>query len=391
MKNFRIQLFCFLIAILFYTPLVSAQSSWIGRTIGDLPYLEYSDGMVRLGADKMSFIDTNIRIEVIDSVENRYKVKLSQNWEAYLPKRFVKRDFTEKIASEILSGSWHLTAKDDNDILTVSLPERLPYRSYQLVDPNKIIVDVFGVTTNTTWITQLRKAKIVKNIYREQVDKDVYRIHIELLGKQNWGYAINYINKSLKISVKHAPEKKGIKNLFIAIDAGHGGSAKGAVSPNGTEEKVYNLKFALELEKYLHKKGVKNVYLTRREDIDISTTDRVINLRKVNPDLLISLHLNASSNVNVKGVSTYYHHNGSRQLSQSILNEMLETGLEEFGLIGNFNFLLNSPIEYPNSLVEIAFLSNAEDEKIILDENFHKQTAEKIYKGIVRWLKDVQD
>lgn len=162
------------------------------------------------------------------------------------------------------------------------------------------------------------------------------------------------------------------------------------VSPNGTEEKTYNLKFAKELQALLHKKGVKNVYLTRTEDIDIATTDRVLKLRQVKPDLLISLHLNASSRTEVKGVSTYYHHNGSRLVSKYILDEMLELGLNEFGLIGNFNFLLNSPTEYPNSLVEIAFLSNPEDEQRILNEKFHKQTADKIYKGIVRWLKDVQ-
>lgn len=393
MKTYLLPIFyAVLIAISCITQ-VYAQKDWVGRTTGDLPYIEYSDGMVRLGADKMTFIDTGVRVVVLDSIENRYKIKLSKNWMAYIPKRFVTsgHQLSDSISStDVLSGSWHLSAKDNYDILTVSLPDRLPYRSFQLAEPNKIIVDVFGATSNTTWITQLRKARIVKNVYREQLENDVYRIHIELEGKQNWGYFIDYHNKSLRISVKHAPAKKGIKNLFIAIDAGHGGNSKGAVSPNGTEEKTYTLKFAKELQTRLHKKGVKNVYLTRTEDIDMATTDRVLKLKAVKPDLLISLHLNASSKTDVKGVSTYYHHNGSREVSKYILDEMLDLGLNEFGLIGNFNFLLNSPTEYPNSLVEIAFLSNPEDEQRILDEKFHKQTADKIYKGIVRWLKEVQ-
>lgn len=392
MKKNLITASSFLLILLgFWSPLL-AQEAWIGRTTGDLPYIEYSDGVVRLGADKMGFLDTAIRMVVVDSVGDRYKVKLSQNWDCYIPKYFVRRGFAEAPLGEgkFLSGSWHLSAKDNYDVLTVSLPDRLPYRSYQLTEPNKIVVDVFGVSSNTTWITQLRQAKIVKSVYREQVEKDVFRIHIELKGRQNWGYSVGYSNKSLRIAVKHAPQKKGIKNLFIAIDAGHGGTAKGAVSRNGTEEKVYTLKFAKELESYLKKKGVKNVYLTRTDDVDIATTKRVLMLREVKPDLLISLHLNASSRPEVKGVSTYYHHNGSRKVSQHILDEMLKLGLNEFGLIGNFNFLLNSPTEYPNSLVEIAFLSNEEDEKRILDEKFHKQTAERIYRGIVRWLKEVQ-
>lgn len=393
MKTYILPFFYAVLIAISCSARLYAQQAWVGRTTGDLPYIEYSDGMVRLGADKMTFIDTGVRVVVLDSVENRYKIKLSKNWMAYIPKRFVSHNnpLSDSITSaDALIGSWHLSAKDGYDVLTVSLPDRLPYRSFQIVEPNKIIVDVFGATSNTTWITQLKKARIVKNVYREQLENDVYRIHIDLQGKQNWGYFIDYDNKSLRISVKHAPAKKGIKNLFIAIDAGHGGNSKGAVSPNGTEEKTYTLKFAKELETLLHKKGVKNVYLTRTEDIDMATTDRVLKLRAVKPDLLISLHLNASSRTEVKGVSTYYHHNGSREVSKYILDEMLDLGLNEFGLIGNFNFLLNSPTEYPNSLVEIAFLSNPEDEQRILDEKFHKQTADKIYKGIVRWLKEAQ-
>ena len=392
MKNYIISILCLFLIVL--SNHAFAQETWVGRTIGDLPYMEYSNGMVRLGADKMSFLDTGIRVIVMDSVENRYKIKLSQNWEAFIPKQFVKPSTQSSdmilANNSFLSGSWHLSAKDNYDVLSVSLGDRLPYRSFQLTEPNKIVVDVFGLSSNTTWITQLSQAKMVKNVYREQLEKDVFRIHIELQGKQNWGYSISYSNNSLRILVKHAPTKKGIKNLYIAIDAGHGGTAKGAVSANGTEEKVYNLKFAKELQKLLEKKGVKNVYLTRTEDVDLATTDRVLKLRAIKPDLLISLHLNSSSKKEVKGVSTYYHHNGSRSVSKSILDEMLQLGLNEFGLIGNFNFLLNSPIEYPNTLIEIAFLSNEEDEKRVLDEKFHKQTAEKIYQGIVKWLKEVQ-
>ena len=66
---------------------------------------------------------------------------------------------------------------------------------------------------------------------------------------------------------------------------------------------------------------------------------------------------------------------------------MLELELAEFGNVGNFNFALNAPTEYPNCLVEVAFLSNREDEKKILDPAFHKQVAKKIVAGIKDWLK----
>jgi N-acetylmuramoyl-L-alanine amidase len=69
---------------------------------------------------------------------------------------------------------------------------------------------------------------------------------------------------------------------------------------------------------------------------------------------------------------------------------MQELGLTEYGNVGSFNFSLSGPVEYPNCLVEIAFLSNKEDEKRILNPEFHKQVAEKIVAGIKDWLKSLQ-
>ena len=105
------------------------------------------------------------------------------------------------------------------------------------------------------------------------------------------------------------------------------------------------------------------------------------------PDLLVSLHLNSSGDqVNVAGTSTYYRYIGFRGLSLDIYKRMLELGLPEWGNTGSFNFMLNSPIEYPNALVEILFLSNPAEEMKILDENFQQQVADKIVLGIKDFL-----
>jgi len=66
---------------------------------------------------------------------------------------------------------------------------------------------------------------------------------------------------------------------------------------------------------------------------------------------------------------------------------MLKIGLKDFGNIGSFNFALSGPTDYPNCLVEVAFLSNPEDEKLILDPDFHKAVADQIVEGIKDWLK----
>jgi N-acetylmuramoyl-L-alanine amidase len=113
-------------------------------------------------------------------------------------------------------------------------------------------------------------------------------------------------------------------------------------------------------------------------------------IKKEEPDILISIHLNSSGNKAAKGTSTYYRHIGFRPLTEKILDRMLELGLNNFGNIGSFNFSLSGPTEYPNCLVEVAFLSNEEDEKRILDAQFHKEVAKKIYKGIEDWLKSLR-
>jgi N-acetylmuramoyl-L-alanine amidase len=69
---------------------------------------------------------------------------------------------------------------------------------------------------------------------------------------------------------------------------------------------------------------------------------------------------------------------------------MEELGLKEHGNVGSFNFSLSGPTDYPNCLVEVAFLSNKEDEKRILNPQFHKDVAAKIVAGIKDWLKEMQ-
>jgi len=129
--------------------------------------------------------------------------------------------------------------------------------------------------------------------------------------------------------------------------------------------------------------------MTRTNDTSFDNKDRILWLQEQNPDFLISLHLNSSAKEEINGVSTYYKHIGYRPLTQAILNRMLELKLTEFGNIGHFNFALNAPTDFPNCLVEIAFLSNEEDEKKIVKPAFHIQVAQKIQLGITDWLKSL--
>lgn len=380
MKSFLLLAFLLLHLTLF------AQAPLFGRTTGALPYLEFGPGDDRLGGAKMTYLDTGIFLQAVDSLGDDFEVKLSSGHRAFVPKSSFKRDTATARRPYYLTGSWRVYGDDRYDYVTVGLTEKLPYRSMQLLSPSRLVVDVFGAVNNTNWITQLKTVKEITNVWQEQVEDDVFRIHIELAHRQHWGHYIYYRNNTLVIRVKRQPSSR-FKDLTIAVDAGHGGANTGAAGiATGVLEKDYTLKIAQELEDLLVRKGAK-VYMTRNHDTDLSMIDRTLMLRQRDPDVLISIHLNSSGNKAANGTSTYYRYIGFRPLSQAILHELLELPLNNFGNIGAFNFALSGPTEYPNCLVEVAFLSNAEDEQKIIDPGFRKGVAKRIYKGIRAWMK----
>jgi N-acetylmuramoyl-L-alanine amidase len=358
-----------------------------GKTTGNMPSLEYGLGYDRLGAAKITFLDTNVVIKVVDSTVVNYKVQLSKDHFAYLLKSNFKKDATIKIQSYYLTSSILATGDDKNDYISIALDEKLPYRSIQQINPSRIVVDIFGATSNTSWVTQRASATEVKNVYYEQIEDDVFRVIIELKNEQHWGYSIYYQEKKLMIKIKRQPRDLDIDKMKIAVDAGHGGSNNGAIGKTtNIPEKKYTLLIAKELQRELQDEKA-TVFMTREKDTTLSMPERIDMIKAEDPDFLISIHLNSSVKDSVNGVSTYYRYIGFKPLTQLILNRMLELGLNEFGNVGSFNFALSGPTDYPNCLVEVAFLSNKEDENKILDPEFHKAVAKKIVEGIKDWLK----
>ncbi len=371
-------------------------SVWWGRTTGKLPYMEYGIGDDRLGGAKMGLLDSNVLVKVVDSFHTQYKIQLSKYHSAYIAKAnvtlVVKLPVIAQPHNPHLSSHIRVYGDDDYDYVDIGLDERMPYHAVQEIEPSRVVLDIFGVTSNTNWIMQMRTAKEIKNTWYEQAEDDVLRVVIELKHQQHWGFTPSYdsAGKKLTLRIKRQPASLDIRKLRIAIDPGHGGDNIGANGMGGALEKAYTLLIAEELEKILKRAKVKQVFMTRDKDTSLSMPERVFMLRQFAPDLLVSIHLNSSETDTVRGVSTYYRYIGFRPLSVAILNQMLTLGLKEYGNVGNFNFALNGPTDYPNALVEAAFLSNPEDEKKILSPKFRKVMAQKIYLGIQDWLKQIK-
>ena len=383
------KLFLILFSVFLFFNLSYAQVK--GTITGKLPQLAYSNGEDRLGSAKMGYIDTGIVLPVIDSTKELYHVRLSKNHTAFIDKNQMNLNMDTSAQKPALTESWSVRGDSVFDYVSISLNRKIAYKSWMELSPAKIIVDLYGVMSNTNWITQLKSAKEVKNISFEQTQDDVVRLTIELKHVQPWGYAIGYKGRTLQIKIKQFPTRHKLRNMVIAIDAGHGGTNTGARGLTaGVLEKNYTILFAGELQKILKRKHV-TVLMTRETDSTIDNKDRVLFLQQNWPDLFISFHLNSSSRATAQGVSTYYKHVAYRPFTEALLKRLLTVeGLKEFGNVGNFNFQPIQPTEFNSSLVEVAFLSNTDDEKMILDEKFRRKVAVQVYKGIKDFLKKIK-
>jgi N-acetylmuramoyl-L-alanine amidase len=181
-----------------------------------------------------------------------------------------------------------------------------------------------------------------------------------------------------------------LAGLTIALDAGHGGEVKGAVGATGALEKDATISIVRHLESILKSKGSKTV-LTRGENEGPSMADRIDKITRSGAQLLVSIHCNSagesSDPLAICGVSTYYRPIGFKPLADIVYTKMLSLGLQQFGVVGSFNFTLNSLTQMPNVLVETAFLSNPEDEILLLDDGFRKKVAEQVTTGLEEYVR----
>ncbi|GAB3504228.1 hypothetical protein GCM10027341_34250 [Spirosoma knui] len=363
--------------------------------------LYYGLGTDRLGGARMETLDSGIVLSVTglawmgaDTLNRFWRVRLAPSLTAYVPIAQVAVDTSGGYPAGALMGNWRVygdSVSTDRrlqfDYVAIQLPARFPYRSQQQVNPARLIIDVFGVTPNTNWITQLTSNQEIKTVWFEQLADEITRIYIDLTHPQSWGYSVYYQQNTLFVRVRRPPRQRSLRGLTIAVDAGHGGSNTGAKgSQSGRLEKDLTLAVADRLRTLLERAGA-TVVMTRTTDTLLGPTARILAMRRTLPHILVSIHFNASGDARVRGVSTYYKHIGFRPLSQAILRELRKTNAPEFGNVGHFNFFFNAPTDYPNALVEGPFLSNPADEALLLEDRFRQAMAKAIRNGLKRFVK----
>jgi len=179
--------------------------------------------------------------------------------------------------------------------------------------------------------------------------------------------------------------------MKVCIDPGHGGTQPGAVGPGGTMEKYITLSVALILRDLLKQKGI-NVIMTRETDKDVRTRQQPNELQarcdvanKAGADYFVSIHCNASNDARAQGTETWYSakDNKSQVLANNIQRELVKQIQRANRGVKIGNYYVTNSTKMPAVLVELAFISNPEEEQLLRSDEFKRKCALGIANGIL--------
>lgn len=164
-----------------------------------------------------------------------------------------------------------------------------------------------------------------------------------------------------------------VNKKYIVIDAGHGGNDKGAVHGQFLEKDI-SLKIAKEIQKINDSQDTYEVVLTRSTDTYPTFTERTEQINKLNPEMVISLHANTSSEEETQsGVEVYAQNSdASKELAGKIYKKFNARKIKE-----ESNYRILRDIKAPAVLVEIGFINNTKDRNYITSEQGQKEIAQK--------------
>ena len=313
-------------------------------------------------------------------------------------------------------------------------------KSYSLIDPSRIVIDVYQ--SNLKSAVQEKYNYPIKQI-RASTKDDLTRIVIDLYEYVNWSKPTQKkIDEGilLKIEIKKNKRlKNNIRDIIVAIDAGHGGKDPGAVSSNNVLEKDITLLIAKELQRTLRDTEGYQAVLIRNDDSTVSLNDRYQNARKYGADAFVSIHADGFRLASVKGASVFIWSEESsssvarnlsdkerRRIQAQIKNiksydfnedaardlypntykkkvdqsKMLGTKIldqlkrDPYTKIHKQNveyadFRVLKSVDIPSVLVESGFITNPEDAKRLKTKAGRRMIARSIFLGIHNYFREI--
>ena len=196
------------------------------------------------------------------------------------------------------------------------------------------------------------------------------------------------------VCVRTAATASPKPDFVVVIDAGHGG-IDGGVSgkTSNARESELNLDIARKLKDRLENAGVK-VVMTRKTEAGLygifskgfkkrDMQKRMEIANNADPTIFVSIHLNYYSSPTRRGAQVFYKigDNESKNLAAKIQNSFNLLYNKNYSALSGDFYVLNES-KSTAILCECGFLSNEEDEKLLLTDEYREKIAEKIYEGI---------
>lgn len=286
-----------------------------------------------------------------------------------------------------------------------------------------VLTAIRPVRLNTAEVQEDDNGEFRLVLDAEMTDADDFA---SLVREQDWG------DEEEKAADDAAVALAGTDAFVVALDAGHGGIDTGAIgATTKTPEKTITLAFARELSERLARMDGVETFLTRDGDQFLSLSERVTLARQAGADLFISLHADTLSQKDIRGATVYTlsdrasdrmaenlaeRENLSDQLaghslkdgppevadilldltrretqafSITLARNVLQSFEGQVGLINNAHRyagfqVLRAP-DIPSVLLELGFLSNPEDEKLLLDEAWRAKASDLLAEAIGRY------
>ncbi len=178
---------------------------------------------------------------------------------------------------------------------------------------------------------------------------------------------------------------------MVIIDPGHGGWEPGA-GKGKINEKDIVLEISLEIEKLIKEKNI-DYYMIRNDDTYVSLEDRARIANEKKSKLFISIHNNSFTDPSQGGILTAYNPYSlyGEEIAKIMQSRLRVLGMRDRDIMPRPNLYVLRHTEMPSLLLEIGFMSNKKDFKLLTDSKFQKKCAAQIVSGIEEILAKITD
>lgn len=340
------------------------------------------------------FSATKTRIVITSPEAKKYQAIYSNDLQNILIARSDKLQGVKLYSntSKVLTVTNKSTKEYKNNVnkLTFDFSEPIVH-SIKRTD-NALEFKLYNATTNSlNMIAEKVKSNGLTNATVKQNGTTGIEITIPIQDASTIDCLENLNAKRIVLTVKNPvtqtqqqTTQKHVDKKVVVIDPGHGGSDPGATRANDQEKKL-TIDIAHRVVKKLKGHGAV-VYITRDDDTFVSLADRVDFSNNKNPDLFVSIHINACEQESVHGVETHYYKDDSLDLAKYVHKSIMASSTQPNRGVFKSRFYVIRHTTAPAILLELGFISNEAEREMLKNPHYQEKVAEAITEGIINYL-----